>query len=219
MIKASIKSLERLEGRLDHGEDSAVSRTVKVGIGALALAVVAGIAVAVVVVLGAGDGEPAASASPSPSVEAPRRRIIAPDSVAGRVRSYDPRLRNIDEQLIAALKRTVPGLTTVDSQHYGDAKARTLVTFGAAAGPVKDPAATLDEWFDGAFKLSGVAPTDPGPLGGVAKCGQGTTSGLTVHACGWAHEESLGFVYFYEANPGDVPATFIQIRNEVEQLT
>lgn len=196
-----------------------MSRTVTVGIGALASAVLAGVVVAVVLVASGGEGELAVSASSSPTVDAPRRRIVVPDTLAGRPQARDRHLRDLDLELIMTLKAMAPSVTSVDARHYGSTETNSLIAFGAATGTIRDPTRTLDHWFDSAFKLSNFASTDPGPLGGVAECGQGMSGGMTVHACGWAHEESIGFVYFYEASAAEVPAQFVQIRNQVEQRT
>lgn len=159
------------------------------------------------------DPEPVGQQStPAPA----QRRVVTPQTLVGREKRLDRGHQQFNELLIVGMKQRMPNLTGVISGHYGSREKANLVAVGAAAGAVDAPAAKLDEMFTLAFKVNGIQPVDPGPLGGVAKCGVAESNGISVVVYGWAHTGSLGLVYFYDRTSA-TSAEFVDIRNEIEQ--
>lgn len=182
---------------------------------AAVVVVVAGGIASVMVYASPEDSERVGQQS-TPSPAQAERRVVTPQTLVGREKSFDRGHRQFDELLIVGMKQRLPKLTGVVSGHYGSREKANLVAVGAAAGTVDSPAVKLDEMFTLAFKVTGIQPVDPGPLGGVAKCGVAESNGISVVVCGWAHPGSLGLVYFYDRTSA-TSAELVDIRNEVEQ--
>jgi hypothetical protein len=79
----------------------------------------------------------------------------------------------------------------------GNSRKRATVFGGTRF--VVDPPKDLGTSFDklrGELALNGVQDVDPGPLGGVQRCGTGRLDGRTVAVCAWADHGSLGVGLF-----------------------
>ena len=59
--------------------------------------------------------------------------------------------------------------------------------------------------------------TDPGPLGGIAKCGDTESSGVPMALCVWSDNGSIGMFAMLFKNRADLEKEFITLRGEVEK--
>jgi hypothetical protein len=89
-------------------------------------------------------------------------------------------------------------------------KGAATIAFAAAAGPVTDPAGLLDAYLTTVGTgLADLGPVEPGPYGGVARCGRGPAT----TQCWWADPGSFGRVTF----TADRRADFARLRGLVQR--
>jgi hypothetical protein len=105
---------------------------------------------------------------------------------------------------------------------YGEADLQDAVLIVAVAARLANPGRELDEMFRGmaagGLSVGGIQAVYPGPLGGEAKCGVASVTGLSIVMCGWADAGSIGTVGFYfEDTIADVTADFVRARGEIEK--
>ncbi|MEU8301346.1 hypothetical protein AB0C04_29170 [Micromonospora sp. NPDC048909] len=88
------------------------------------------------------------------------------------------------------------------------------------SGTVSNPDATLDGAFSGLTAITDIAPIEPGPLGGVTRCGTGQDKGVRVNVCAWADRHTVGMVTFIGFPKSDDPLEmFGRIRSQLEHPT
>jgi hypothetical protein len=68
----------------------------------------------------------------------------------------------------------------------------------------------------GLEKMTDVADTAPGPLGGTARCGNLKIQGMPVAACGWSDAGTFGVIMWYNRALSQVQSEFVGMRGEVE---
>ncbi|MDO3703010.1 hypothetical protein Q3W71_15165 [Micromonospora sp. C28SCA-DRY-2] len=92
-----------------------------------------------------------------------------------------------------------------------------VVLVSGVSGTVGEPEAVLDAVFAGLPAVAGVAPTAPGPLGGVARCGTGRSRGVHAVVCAWADDHTVATVTFlgFPAT-GNRAEDFRRIRSQLE---
>jgi hypothetical protein len=149
-------------------------------------------------------------------------RLVAPGTLAGRARVNQPSIQAGIDAAVAELKGQ-HGITSVVGGAYGDLAKRDLVIVVAAAQAIADPTRALDPFIAGmsraGVRVTGLTAVSPGPLGGVAKCGDTTVSGIAAGICAWADRASTGSVVIYFANAAAAKAEFVRIRGAVELRT
>lgn len=155
------------------------------------------------------------------AVEAANTRVVAPDTLGGRPKLTDSNFQSLSDELLTGMKSDVPEATGHVGAFYGDPQNDDMVMIAAISGLIKDPAEELDRLVDGAGSagaIQNIKSVDAGPLGGVAKCGETSESGIDMAVCFWADHGSLGvvFIYFTKADEA-AHAEFLKIRSEVEK--
>ena len=154
------------------------------------------------------------------TVEAAKTQVVAPATLAGRPKITEPTLQTVADNMVADMKSSITNETGAVGAFYGDPAKKDMVMIAAASGRVIDPAKEVDEGIQGLggeLKLTNVAPIDPGPLGGVAKCGDATAADIKMGICIWADKGSVGVIGIYFKNAAAVKAEFAKIRAEVEK--
>jgi hypothetical protein len=115
----------------------------------------------------------------------------------------------------------VPGSTGSVGALYGTVAKRNIVIVAAAEAPIDDPATELDQTFYGAgiggLKIENITKASTGTLGGSAKCGSATSSGVNMAICSWADDGSLGMLIWYSKSVSKAKAEFPKLRAEVEK--
>lgn len=145
--------------------------------------------------------------------------LSTPPQVAGLERSDDPTLEDAAVQL-SAMITSCADLDTAVAAFYTDPRAeeQLIVVVGGTA-PLRRPADELGAAFrcanEGGLPSSQRAPVDPGPMGGSAMCGEGSTEGILVSVCGWADYGSLVLAVFFNRSVEDSAALLRDIRAEV----
>ncbi|MFF5179276.1 hypothetical protein ACFY2Q_14750 [Micromonospora sp. NPDC000316] len=157
------------------------------------------------------------SQGPSPAAQI---RVVAPGALAGRAKSTDPTLKKASEEMVRGLRTSVSGDADVAGAFYGSANERNMLMVIAASTFVLNPAKELDDAVRGLAK--GMAVTEmttiaPGPLGGVAKCGDGKSADVTLGVCAWADHGSVGIIVMFFSSAAAAAAEFVDIRGQIEQ--
>ncbi|MEH0826337.1 MULTISPECIES: hypothetical protein [unclassified Micromonospora] len=174
---------------------------------------------------GVSRADPTTSApEPTPSEEevepAPEIRLVTPKTLAGRSKNTEPQLRRIADEMVRDMKSGVRNETGAVGAFYGSAGKRNLVMVAGASGPVLFPEKELDDAVAGlstSLAVKKMATVDPGPLGGVAKCGAGKSSGIALGVCTWADEGSVGLIVMFFSSAAKAKAEFATIRGQVEK--
>ncbi|NYF57725.1 hypothetical protein [Micromonospora purpureochromogenes] len=165
-----------------------------------------------------------AAPEPSPSEEeaepAPEIRLVTPKTLGGRPKNTEPQLRRIADQMVRDMKSGVRNETGAVGAFYGSAGKRNLVMVAGASGPVLFPEKELDDAVAGlssSLAVKKMSTVNPGPLGGVAKCGAGKSSDIALGVCTWADEGSVGLIVMFFSSAAKAKAEFATIRGQVEK--
>ncbi|SCL33004.1 Flagellar basal body-associated protein FliL [Micromonospora pallida] len=153
-------------------------------------------------------------------VEATGTRVVAPETLNGRPRITDPDAVVMVEEIRAEIVRNVPQATNTVVGVYGDmAKGDVVLVVGLSA-LIDQPEEELDAALRGVsaeFEAGVVVTVGPGPLGGIAKCGDGSAEDVGLGFCLWADRGSLGMVIGFSKTGKEVEREFAAIRAAIEQ--
>lgn len=153
-------------------------------------------------------------------VDAADTTVSAPATLGGRPKISDPQLQGAADAMIAQLKAEVPDARDTVAAFYGDPAKQDLVMLVAVSGLIADPAKELDDTFTSmngsGLTVSNIKTVDAGPLGGQAKCGDGTAAGSPIGMCVWTDRGSLGLFGVYFKTGDEAAAQFVAMRGEVE---
>jgi hypothetical protein len=146
--------------------------------------------------------------------------VVEPKTLGGRPKLTDAQFASLAGELKSSLS-DVPGATNTVGTLYGTVEKRNIVVVAAAAAPIADPGRELDSAFSsagfGGLKITGITTVSPGPLGGEAKCGKSSESGLNMAICSWADKGSLGMMIFFFQSVSKVKTEFGKLRGQVEK--
>ncbi|WP_168222350.1 hypothetical protein [Micromonospora sp. HM134] len=164
---------------------------------------------------------PTPDPTPSEDVDDPGPiRLVTPSTLGGRSKSTDPELRRIADQMVRDMKSEVRNETGAVSAFYGSAASKNMVMMAGASGPVILPEQELDDAVKGlgsSLAVTKMSTIDPGPLGGVAKCGDGKASGIALGVCVWADHGSVGMIVMYFSSAAKAKSEFVAIRGQIEK--
>ncbi|WP_238433941.1 hypothetical protein [Micromonospora tarensis] len=153
-------------------------------------------------------------------VDATKTRVVAPATLAGRPKLTDPELQSAADDLVAGMKSQAQNETSTVGAFYGDPAKRDLVMIAGVSGLMADPKKELDDAVDGLSKqltVTNMKAVEAGPLGGEARCGDGTAETVPLGICIWADRGSLGMVVMYFKSADQAKTEFTTIRGQVEQ--
>ncbi|WP_327042997.1 hypothetical protein OG400_14640 [Micromonospora ureilytica] len=153
-------------------------------------------------------------------VDASKTRVVAPATLAGRPKLTNPELQTAADQAVNEMKSGAQNQTSTVAAFYGDPTKRDLVMIAAVSALLTDPKKDLDAYVDGLSKqltVDKMTAVDAGPLGGEARCGDGTAETVPLGICVWADRGSLGMVVMYFKSADQAKAEFTTIRGQVEQ--
>jgi hypothetical protein len=148
-------------------------------------------------------------------------QLTAPDTLAGRPKITDGELQALAEKLVTTIKKNVPEAVDTVGAFYGEPAKKNMIMVAGASGRVSDPVGQLDramrEMAKGGLAVRQVASADPGPLGGVAKCGDATADDVPMGVCAWSDRGSLVMVVVYFTNGRQASADLAEIRGAIER--
>ncbi|GAA3055772.1 hypothetical protein GCM10010464_20710 [Pseudonocardia yunnanensis] len=163
----------------------------------------------------AGSGATAAGASgPAVPDSAATITVVAPDTLGDR-----PRIGTAggDE---SADDSGVPEVTATAQGIYGNAATQDIVIVTAVASTSGTPQSRLSQFISGVseeLSVDSYIEADPGPLGGLARCGDGTLNGVPVSVCVWSDAGSTGALVRVLQSAQSFAPDFPALRAEVEQ--
>ncbi|MFD0594751.1 hypothetical protein ACFQZ4_22040 [Catellatospora coxensis] len=149
--------------------------------------------------------------------------VKEPTQLGGREKSTEADLVKAAGELKAQMISDEPGVTDSVAAFYGDVKSKNMAMAFAAALPVLNPKAELDEITKAVTGTSKV--TEPwvdvpaGPLGGVAKCAAMTSDNTPMAVCVWADAGSVGSIMYFDKKVADVKDKFAGERGQLETKT
>jgi hypothetical protein len=155
-------------------------------------------------------------------IDATKISVVEPATLGGRPKLTDPQFAAAATGLKTELAKA-PGTTGTVGALYGDPTEQDIVMIAGASAPLLNPSKQLDDTINGASS-SGLTLTElitvaPGPLGGTAKCGNGSTSGVKLAVCAWADNGSVGVIAAYFKTADEFKGEFVDLRGQIEKKT
>jgi hypothetical protein len=153
-------------------------------------------------------------------VAASKISVVEPATLGGREQASDPELESSVQSLDKEMK-SIKGTTSSVGAIYGDLKKQDLVMIAAASTLTGSQQSRFDEFTKGlntgGFSTSGLTATDPGPLGGLAKCGDSSAGGVPTAVCVWSDQGSVGMVAMLFKKKAALVKEFVAMRGQIEQ--
>jgi hypothetical protein len=186
---------------------SSALKIVLIVVGVIALLCVAGIGVAVF----------AAKDKIEEVVDATKIKVIEPETLGGRTKTANEELQSS----LDGLDSQIPGATGSVVAVYGDPAEQDLIMVVAASSINGSAQSRFDEFTSGlgsgGIKMDALTDTEPGPLGGIAKCGDSETAGVPMAVCVWSDNGSAGMITMMFKKKADLEKEFVAMRGEIEQ--
>jgi flagellar basal body-associated protein FliL len=153
-------------------------------------------------------------------VAASKISVVEPAQLGGRDKVTDPTLQSTVESLDTEMKN-IKGTTSSVGAIYGDLQKQDVVLIAAASTLQGTAQSRYDEFTtgmnSGGFSTDKLTDTEPGPLGGIAKCGDSTAGGVPTAVCVWSDQGSVGMVAMLFKKKADLEKEFVSIRGQIEQ--
>jgi len=153
-------------------------------------------------------------------VAASKISVVEPAQLGGRDKVTDPSLQGTVQSLDTEMKN-IKGTTSSVGAIYGDLEKQDVVLIAAASTLQGTAQSRYDEFTQGmntgGFSTEKLTDTDPGPLGGIAKCGDSTAGGVPTAVCVWSDQGSVGMVAMLFKKKADLEKEFVSIRGQIEQ--
>ena len=153
-------------------------------------------------------------------VDAAKISVSEPATLGGREKATDPALQSSVSGLDSEMSK-IPGSTGAVGAIYGDATKQDLVMVAATSTISGTAQGRFDEFTEGlgqgGIKVDSWTDTEPGPLGGVAKCGDTDTGGVPMAVCVWSDNGSVGMLAMLFKKKGDLEKEFVSLRGEIEK--
>nr|BFE68721.1 hypothetical protein GCM10020092_020220 [Actinoplanes digitatis] len=146
--------------------------------------------------------------------------MVEPETLGGRPKTTDASLQSSVEGLDGQMAQ-LPGATGAVGAVYGDPTEQDLVMVAAASSLNGSAQSRFDEFTSGlgqgGINVTAMTDTDPGPLGGIAKCGDSDTAGVPMAVCVWSDNGSVGMITMMFKKKADLEKEFVAMRGEIEQ--
>ncbi|MFG1604176.1 hypothetical protein [Actinoplanes sp. NPDC049265] len=146
--------------------------------------------------------------------------VAAPATLGGREKITDPAIARAADQMDSELGK-VAGATSSVGAMYGDAQKQDVVMVAAASTVSGSAQSRFDEFSkglaSGGVRTDSLTATDPGPLGGIAKCGETSQAAVKMAVCVWSDNGSTGMFAMLFKSKADLEKEFVTLRGEVEK--
>jgi hypothetical protein len=153
-------------------------------------------------------------------VDAAKISVVEPQTLGGREKASDPTLQSSVSGLDSEMSK-LPGSTGSVGAIYGDIQKQDLVMVAAASSISGSAQSRFDQFTSGlgqgGIAVKSMTDTDPGPLGGLAKCGDSNTAGVPMAVCVWSDNGSVGMIAMMFKKKADLEKEFISMRGEIEK--
>jgi hypothetical protein len=153
------------------------------------------------------------------AVAASKIKVVEPEKLGTRAKSTDAKLTTALDGAEAEMKKQT-GVTGTAASFYGDAAKGDLLMVVAASsigGSAKDRYDEMNSSLGQAFGVKELKDVDAGPLGGIAKCGDGSNGGTPAGVCMWADSGSVAMLVLFNKKGADLEKDFITYRGQIEQ--
>jgi hypothetical protein len=153
-------------------------------------------------------------------VAASKISVVEPATLGGRKKVSDPSLQGSVQSLDTEMKN-IQGTTSSVGAIYGDLAKQDVVMVAAASTLTGTAQSRFDEFTTGlntgGFSTSALKDTAPGPLGGIAKCGDSSAAGVPTAVCVWSDQGSVGMVAMLFKKTADLEKQFVSLRGQIEK--
>jgi len=152
-------------------------------------------------------------------VEASKIKVVEPDKLGTRPKATDA---DLNSSLVESTKemKSDTSVTGTAAAIYGDPKKLDILMLIAASsigGSAQDRYDEMVKGIGSDFAVAGLKDVPPGPLGGIAKCGDGKISTLPAAVCMWADSGSFAMLVLFNKKSADLQKDFISYRGQIEQ--
>jgi hypothetical protein len=143
--------------------------------------------------------------------------IVEPATLLGRDRNSDSTFDRGNAQRKADLTKILGSASTI-SAAYGASNDDAII-LAASQGVFMKSADRIDGMLDIPVggEVTDVRSVDPGPFGGVAKCGTRTTHHVAVGICAWIDGGTAGAIAVYRSDAEQAGKLLAKARGEVER--
>lgn len=153
-------------------------------------------------------------------VDAAKITVVEPTTLGGRPKADNPALQSTGDGL-GGIMSNVPGATGSVGAIYGDLEKQDIVMVAAASsinGSAEDRFNELStSTSGGGLKIENLTATEPGPLGGIAKCGDTNSAGVPMAVCIWSDNGSVGLLAMMFKEKAELEKEFVTLRGEIEK--
>ncbi|GIG00260.1 hypothetical protein Cci01nite_53530 [Catellatospora citrea] len=145
----------------------------------------------------------------------PAVTVRPPDTLGGRAKTTDDTWARpgVDEAF-------ADGATAVVLETYGTTLDENAVMAFAAAGAIRSPERAVTNLLlsvrKRGYTVMDFSQADPGPLGGVARCGRVSGKNGETAMCVWADYGSNGIIEWYFSSLDEARTEFPSLRAEIE---
>jgi hypothetical protein len=144
--------------------------------------------------------------------------VVEPKTLDGRPKFVDTDFQALADQTAADVKKGIPEATGVFTAYYGDPTSLVMIVGVSAHITAQDAKARqLIAIVADGLKVTNMKPVEPGPLGGVAKCGDASVAGFPSGVCTWVDSDTMGMIFIYLKSGDQAAAEFVKLRSEIEQ--
>jgi hypothetical protein len=92
-----------------------------------------------------------------------------------------------------------------------------LMAASSIGGSAQDRYDGVVQGIGTSFGATSLKDVDQGPLGGIAKCGDGTISQVPLGICLWADSGSFAMLVLFNKKGADLQKDFVSYRSQIEQ--
>jgi hypothetical protein len=152
-------------------------------------------------------------------VAATKIKVVEPDTLGNRPKASDPDMDTALQGGLAQMKAQAD-VTGTAGAIYGDPKKLDILMLMAASsigGSAQDRYNGVVQGMGTSFGATSLKDVDPGPLGGIAKCGDGKISEVPLGICLWADSGSFAMLVLFNKKGADLQKDFISYRSQIEQ--
>jgi hypothetical protein len=151
-------------------------------------------------------------------VEASKIKVVEPATLGTLPKTTEPNLNSGLQTDITSMKKD-PTVTGTVGAIYGNAKTLDVVMVEAASsvgGSARQRFDALNKNIAG-FGITDLKDVDGGPLGGIAKCGNGKASSIPLAVCLWTDSGSFGLIVQFKKTATELQKSFVSYRGQIEQ--
>jgi hypothetical protein len=152
------------------------------------------------------------------AVDATKIKVVEPATLGALPKTSVPDLEKGLQSDITSMKQDSTVTGTVGAV-YGDSKTLNVAMVEAASSV----GGSAQQRFDALskniapFGITDLKDVDAGPLGGIAKCGNGKAGPVPLGVCLWTDAGSFGLIVQFKKTAAELQKNFVAYRGQIEQ--